>query len=540
MGLNMEYDLGGIIYPALQAAFVFAIAPLVIGIMRKVKATFQSRTGAPIYQPYIDLAKLFLKGMVVSETSSWVFLAAPIATFASVAIAVGILPIMFAGSVLPSTLIVFVYLFAIGRFMTALSALDTGSAFGGIGASREMLFAALIEPVLFGAIIFFATFGGSVPLVALASSPNGYLSAIVAPELWLAAIAIFIAILAETGRLPFDNPATHLELTMVHEAMILDNSGPLLALIEWANAAKIVAFFGFFATLLLPTHLLISTGNPIFLAAAFCATIAALALITAAIESVTPKLRLFKISKLLIFSLVLSLLAFLIRVSDGVQSGSLPVFLSFLMLVTAIYFIFSATFKRRLEIFILQSAALALILALVIMDGDASADAMWRLGSTIVFKLIVVPLLLLKAFDGLRSESKDTLNTDPVFMGSPVGISGSFVLCGVLMMLSHAIAPILGIHNQMLPAAFSIILIGCLIIATKSHVMLQLMGFLILENGLVLLPTALAVQVPIIGEIIALFDTLTLVAVALVLMFKISAMAESPYTANLEQLREER
>ncbi|VVB57877.1 NADH dehydrogenase [Candidatus Anstonella stagnisolia] len=534
-------NLGGIIYPALQAAFIFLLAPLVVGIMRKVKAAFQSRSGAPIYQPYIDIAKLFMKGMVISETSSWVFLAAPIVTFASVAIAAGMLPLIFSNAISPSTLIIFIYLFAIGRFMTALSAIDTGSAFGGIGASREMLFSALIEPVLFGTIIFFSTFGGTVPLVALSANvPNGYLGAIASPELWLAAAAIFIAILAETGRLPFDNPATHLELTMVHEAMILDHSGPLLALIEWANSAKIVAFFGFFAILMLPMHQQFFTGSPLLFAAAFSATIIALAIITATIESVTPKLRLFKISKLLIFSLVLSFLAFLIRISGGAESGSAEVFLSFVMLFTSMYFIFSATFKRRLEIFVVQSATLALILALVVMRGSGGDDALWRLASTIIFKLIIVPILLLKAFNGLKGESKDILNTDPVFMGSPVGISGSFVLCAVLIALSYAIAPVLGIHNQMLPAALSIILIGCLIIATKPHVMLQLMGFLILENGLVLLPTALLVQVPIIGEIIALFDTLTLVAVALVLMFKINAMAESLDIAQLSQLREER
>jgi len=538
--MNMAYNLDAVLYPALQALFIFAFAPLVIGIMRRVKAAFQSRSGAPIYQPYIDIAKLFMKGMVVSSTSSWVFMAAPILTFASVAIAAGALPLLFADAITPSALILFVYLFAIGRFMTALAALDTGSAFGGIGASREMLFSALIEPVLFGAIIFFATFNGAMPLVALSSGlPGGPLAALAAPELWLAAAAIFIAILAETGRLPFDNPATHLELTMVHEAMILDYSGPLLALIEWANSAKIVAFFGFFAMLILPVRLPVFSASPALSIAAFAAVTIALAVITATLESVTPKLRLFKISKLLIFSLVLSLLAFLIRITDGAQMVSIPVLLAFAMLVTSMYFIFSATFKRRLEIYILQSIGLALILALSVAAGDGG-DAAWRLGSTVLFKLVLVPWLLLKAFDRLRGESKSVLDSDPVFMGSPVGISGTFVLCGVLIILSYSIAPILGIHNQMLPAAFSIILIGSLIIATKSHVMLQLMGFLILENGLVLLPTALAVQIPILGEIVTLFDTMTLVVVALLLMFKISSMAESLDIANLSQLREDR
>jgi formate hydrogenlyase subunit 4/hydrogenase-4 membrane subunit HyfE len=457
-----------------------------------------------------------------------------------VAVAVGILPLLFAGTITPSDIIVFVYLFAIGRFMTSLAALDIGSAFGGIGASREMLFSALIEPVLFGAIIFFSTFSGAMPLAALsANATGGWLAAALSPEIWLVAAALFIAILAETGRLPFDNPATHLELTMVHEAMILDYSGPMLALIEWANAAKIVAFFGFFLVLLLPLHLPIFTGNLLLSAAVFAVATIMLAIFTAALESFTPKWRLFKISKLLIFSLVLALLAFLIRTADSAGSGSPAVFLSFMMLVISMYFIFSATFKRRLDLFILQSMALALILVLIALDGSGT-DVMWRLGTTVIFKLIVIPVLLWKSFSSLSGESKDLLNTDPVFMGSPVGISGSFALCGILIMLSYSISAILGIHNQMLPAAFSIVLIGSLIIATKPNVMLQLMGFLILENGLVLLPTALAVQVPILGEMVALFDTLTLVVVALVLAFKINAMEESLDIVRLSKLREER
>ena len=534
----MEYNLTSSI---LQTLFIFAIAPLVVGVMRKVKAHFQSRIGAPVYQPYLDLSKLFMKGMVVSDTTSWVFLAAPLVTFASVAIAIGVLPLLFSTAISPTDIILFIYMFAIGRFMTSLAALDIGSAFGGIGASREMLFSALIEPVLFGAIIFFATFQGGLPLGTLiANSGGSWLAAAASPELWLAAGALFIAILAETGRLPFDNPATHLELTMVHEAMILDYSGPLLALIEWANSAKIVAFMGFFAIFFLPLRMEILSSSPLLSAGVFTLSIFALAIFTAAVESCTPKWRLFNISKLLIFSLVLSLLAFLIRLSNGTQGGSLPVFLAYVMLVSAIYFIFSGTFKQRLTIFMFQSFALALILLLAVLGHDGGDDALWRLGFTVLFKLIVIPYLLFRAFKSLAGESKNLLNSDPVFMGAPVGISGAFLLAGVLIILSYWVSAILGIHNQMLPAAFAIILVGSLIIASKTHIMLQLMGFLILENGIVLLPAALGVNIPFLGEITALFDTLTLVAVALVLAFKVNAMVDSLDSIRLSRLHEER
>ncbi len=249
----MEY-VTKIIESIIQAAFVFAVAPLAAGIMLKVKARFQGRIGAPVYQPYFDLSKLFMKGTVTSSTASWVFIAAPIAFFSSIVIAAMALPILFSNSFVSIDFVLFVYLFAIGRFMTALAALDTGSAFGGIGASREMLYSCLIEPVLFAAIVFFSTFNAKTGLISLTTAFAGP-DALFSPAFWLSAAALFIVILAETGRLPFDNPSTHLELTMVHEAMILDYSGPLLGLIEWANAAKMVVFLSLFSMLFLPSFL---------------------------------------------------------------------------------------------------------------------------------------------------------------------------------------------------------------------------------------------------------------------------------------------
>jgi len=525
----------------LQVAFIFLLAPLTIGIMGKVKARFQSRIGAPIYQPYLDIMKLFSKGMVVSSTTSWVFTAAPIVFFASVAIAAGILPILFGGNLINADLVLFVYLFAAGRFMTALAALDTGSAFGGIGASREMLYSILIEPLLFAIIVFFAAFtmGGNVSMSSVTSTAAlNWPAILTTPSFWLAAVALFIAILAETGRLPFDNPATHLELTMVHEAMVLDYSGPLLAMIEWANAAKLIVFFGLFAVLFLPFGLPYISANPLIAAAIFTAVVILLGIAMAVLESLTPKWRLFEIPKILTFSLLLSLIAFLTKMFGGAASSGFYSILPFIMLVSALYFLFSATFKRRLEIYIVQSAALALIFGVIAVTIGDSATY-WRLGSTILFKVIILPLLLLRAFNALQKESKNILNVDPIFLASPLSVSKSLLLSGFLIVLSYLITSVLGVNNPLLPVAFSIILIGGLIIATKTHVLLQAMGFLILENGLVLLPTALSLQIPFFGEIATLFDVLTLVVVALVLAFKINDAIGGLDSRNLDHLLEE-
>ncbi len=271
----------------------------------------------------------------------------------------------------------------------------------------------------------------------------------------------------------------------------------------------------------------------------FAVVLLALGILVAVVESLTPKWRLFKISKLLTFSLILSLTAFLIRVYDGIGTQNLTAILAFAMLVSALYFIFSATFNRRLKIFVIQSVMLSAIFALIAFNNN-TIDAYWRLGSTLLFKVIVLPFLLMKAFQTLSKESKTTLNIDPVFLGSPVSISKSLFISGVLILFSYLISAVLEIHNPLLPVALSIIMIGGLIIATKTHVILQIMGFLILENGLVLLPTALSLEIPLFGEIAALFDTITLVVVALVLALKINEMIGSLDSVNLDKLLEEK
>ncbi len=236
----------------LQIIFIFGFSPLIVGLMRKVKARLQGRSGSPIIQPYLDLAKLLSKGESKSSTTSFIFVIAPVAGFVSVAIASVMLPVLSPVSFLAVNIIVFAYLFSIGRFLTALSGLDAGSSFGGLGSSREMLYSVLIEPALFAVVLFLAASGGFNVIAPLASGGIAWDALALSPAHWIAALGLFIIILAETGRLPFDNPATHLELTMVHEAMILENSGPGLAFVEWAHASKIFLLFALIPIIFLP------------------------------------------------------------------------------------------------------------------------------------------------------------------------------------------------------------------------------------------------------------------------------------------------
>ena len=226
----------------IHIAVLLLLPPLLLGVITKTKAWFGGRVGAPLLQPYYDLAKLMRRGLVLSTTTTWVFQAGPIVTLATVLLA-GLLipiggfnaPIAFTGD-----LILFAYLFGLARFFTTSAALDTGSAFEGMGSAREVTFACLSEPALFFALMVLAKISGSLTLTAMLHGPANTLFTGIDAPLVLISIGLFIVLLAETCRLPVDDPATHLELTMIHEAMVLDHSGPLLSVILYAASVKLL------------------------------------------------------------------------------------------------------------------------------------------------------------------------------------------------------------------------------------------------------------------------------------------------------------
>jgi formate hydrogenlyase subunit 4 len=264
--LNLVQSLA---FGLLQAAVLLAAAPLLRGVIKKMKAAFQTRQGPPLLQGYYDLGKLLRKEPVRSETASWVFVAGPRIYFATVVAATMLIPVLFAGAPLEEAggILVLVGLLALGRFALAIASLDTGSPFGGMGASREMTVAALAEPALMLGLFTVALWGGSLNLGDLVRTtalrgPSGH------PSELLAAAALFIVLLAEAGRVPVDNPATHLELTMIHEAMVLEYAGPDLALVEWASALKELLFMTLLVNLFLPIGLAVSVAPAAFVVSA--------------------------------------------------------------------------------------------------------------------------------------------------------------------------------------------------------------------------------------------------------------------------------
>jgi formate hydrogenlyase subunit 4 len=297
----------------LQAVLLVAIAPLVRGVIARLKAAIQRRQGASVWRPYLDLLKLFRKQDLVPSTASPLFHLAPVVLFVVTVTAAAFVPVLQSSAVLGVTgdFIVLAYLLAIGRFFLMLGAMDGGSPFGGMGASREALISTLAEAPLLLALTAVAVLARSSTLAGMvqASLHHGLFQLSAVHALALGALAVVA--LAETGRIPVDNPTTHLELTMIHEGMVLEYSGPSLALIEWAAAIKLTVVIALLVGLFVPWGMaagitiirLPVAGIAFLLKVAFAASVIAL------IESSVAKLRMYLVPDFLGVASALAILA---------------------------------------------------------------------------------------------------------------------------------------------------------------------------------------------------------------------------------------
>jgi len=273
------------------------IPPLLPGIINKIKAIFAGRQGPPVLQLYFDLFKLLKKGAVYSTTTTWIFRAGPIVSLACilmaslfVALAGASSPLSFSGDV-----VAFAYLLGLARFFTVLAALDTGSSFEGMGASREVTFSILAEPTLFIIFIVLVRCTGSLSLSAMFGQALSLMPMKFAASLALIVFSLFVVCLAENSRIPVDDPATHLELTMIHEVMVLDHGGPDLAFILYGASIKLFLLLALMAHLILP----MDSGDPVREWTYFGATVAALTIVIGIVESAMARLRMIRVPRLL-------------------------------------------------------------------------------------------------------------------------------------------------------------------------------------------------------------------------------------------------
>jgi formate hydrogenlyase subunit 4 len=288
----------------IHVLLLVGLPPLLIGVIGKTKALFAGRVGPPFLQPYYDLAKLFQKGSVFSTTTTWVFRAGPVVGLATALLAGLLLP--FGGHPAPMSfsgdLILFAYLFALGRFFTAAAALDTGSAFEGMGSAREVTFSCLAEPALFFGFLVLARLSSSLSLnTMLAGSCASGMGAAL-PSLVLVAASLFVVLLVENSRIPFDDPNTHLELTMIHEVMVLDHSGPAFGMILYGASVKLFVMGALFLGVVMPFR----SGNAWIDWGGFVAGMLGLAVVIGVVESVMARFRMVFVPTFLVAACLLS------------------------------------------------------------------------------------------------------------------------------------------------------------------------------------------------------------------------------------------
>lgn len=303
----------GYVAVAAQVAVVAGGAPLLTGWMRQVRARLEGRAGAGVVQPWRDARKLLRKEPVSPTGTGPAFRLAPLLLVAGTAVVAALVPLAATRTPVSGSadLILVVALLALGTVALALAGLDTGTAFGGMGASREMTIAALVEPTILLAVFAVSIPAGSTNLPAIVAGTIDHPARTASPAELLALAALVVAVLAETGRIPVDNPATHLELTMVHEAMVLEYAGPDLALVELGSQMRLAVLLGLVATLAAPWGVA-TGGSPALLALALALLVAKVAVLgtaLAAAEVFRAKVRLFKVPELLAGSFVLALLA---------------------------------------------------------------------------------------------------------------------------------------------------------------------------------------------------------------------------------------
>jgi len=287
----------------IHIALLLIMPPLLLGVINKTKALFAGRRGPPVLQLYYDLFKLARKGVVISQVTTWIFTAAPVITLVAITLA-GLMvpmgpfqsPVAFTGD-----LILFAYLLALSRFFTTTAALDTGSPFEGMGAAREVTFACLSEPALFFGLLVLAKMSGALVLTDMLHAPLTAGSQASAASLVLVAGGLFILLLAENSRIPVDDPNTHLELTMIHEVMVLDHSGPLLGLILYGAAVKLFVLSAVLLHIIFPFQ----SGSALLDWSLFIVEMLATAVAIGVVESVMARLQMRNVQHLLIAAILL-------------------------------------------------------------------------------------------------------------------------------------------------------------------------------------------------------------------------------------------
>ncbi len=486
----------------LQAIFILAIAPLATGIVKFCKARLQGRHGASPFLPYYTFATLLKKEMVISDVTSWVFRVVPFVVLASSVILAFVLPLLFVGGKLAS-LSDFLFvagILTIGSIFLVLGGLDTGSAFGGMGSSREMTIAALIEPTIIMVFAAISFVSGTFAIDGMVSQSLIFAH----PYLVLSIFAFFLVTLAENARYPVDNPATHLELTMVHEAMILEYSGPYLAMLEYASAIKLTVFAILLVNLIFPTTILTVVGFGFF-AAVVSIIFGGLKVVVmmgllALLESTVVKMRFYRMQEYMSIAFFTALAGMLIALFSSFLKVNIEYHTIFGAL--AVFFVVLLFGRARsyamVRYYALSSLSIAgIALGLSFLPG-AEKEHLWIFAAVMVLiKVIMVPSVIRYA----QKKHKDLISA-PSFL-KPA--SSYFVIVAILgvtfFIMQHT--PIVGIveFDTLLYVSIALIGIGLATMIVHRNILSQILGLLTMENGVTVFTLVTVKSLPLVIEL---------------------------------------
>jgi formate hydrogenlyase subunit 4/hydrogenase-4 membrane subunit HyfE len=515
-----------------QMLLVLLLAPLLTGFVRKIKARLLRRQGASVFQPYRDLLRLLRKEVVLADNASWLFRVTPYITFAAIWVAAALVPTFATGLLFNWTadLIAIVALLGSARFFLALAGMDVGTSFGGIGSSREVMIAALAEPAMLLIVFCMALVAGSTQLSTVANLlASSYVGLRV--SLGMALIALIMVALAENARIPVDNPATHLELTMVHEAMVLEYSGRHLAMIEFGAFLKLLLYISLIACVFLPWKIALFGTGPLAYAIGAGAYIVKLAVENAGFPHSTVPwcctdaglARHASPVRLKEFLMQMHSLSF--DISHTLAGGL--VLVSFMML-------YQDRLYSLLNVYALHALVLALSVAWQAFIQDAP-HLYVTAAIALVFKAIVIPVALHRIVKqlGIHRDIESAVGIGPTMLAG----MGLVALSMVLMLRVTAEADPLA--REDLAFALSVVLLGLLVMVTRRNAVSQVVGFMSLENGLVLAATG-AKGMPLVVEISVAFSILIAFIVIGIFLFRIRERFDSVDVSALDDYRGER
>lgn len=532
--------MSSIIAILIQILFILLIAPFTTGLVKFIKARFQGRKGASPFLPYFTLLTLLRKEMIISATTSWVFRIVPFVVLGSTIALAFVLPLIFTGSLLSglSDFLVVAGILAIGSIFLVLGGLDTGSAFGGMGSSREMTIATLLEPII---ILVFST----MSFVTNSNTIDGMLKGQVnffEPYLLLTVVALILISLAENARYPVDNPATHLELTMVHEAMVLEYSGKYLAILEYASAIKLTVFALLITNFLFPFTLVSAvnwtTGSLTLGLLLGIVKIVGVMTGLAIIESMLVKMRFYRMSEYFSIAFVVAFLAMvvaLLSVHSDVPIRAYTVFSVFTVICIVLLF-GRVRLKAILRYYAFSSLAIAATAwALIPLVDRGERIHLWIFAIfTIATKTLAVPYVINRT-----SHVKKSLTNLPSFLRP----GKSYFLAIILLIVTYFTLKNIAIvglieWNSLLYAAVSLIVLGIAMMIIKRNIFSQIIGLLVIENGIAVFVLATVGSLPLMIEFGIFAVTVATAYILAILSAQINDLYGSSDTDDLRELTE--